>query len=1060
MSNFKNIPPEIARKLDESVRRVRTILLFRGACMAVAVAVASVLAIMAIDAMIVIFSPVVRWALWGAGVAATAATAWFSLIKPLRRRFSAWEIAALIERNHPELEERLSTVVGLAQSGDADASSGLLQALTLDAIRDAGTVSPQKEFTSRTVRPRLVAAAAVLAVLGGLFAAFPSATRRLVTRALVPSAEVDNIYASSLKVSPGDVVLLEGSPLTVNLAVGGGFPSRAYVRTRIDGRSEAVERMTRTSAEGDAHAFYEFNYPQPTKSFTYRMNCGSGLTRGYRVEVVPEPSFDGRTIALEHPAYTGREPLVYTNTAAIVGLAGSKVRVTVRPSREGLSGCAILPGGRTVPGEPTEDGGLAFAFDLDAASGGPWGISVWDVHGFSNKVETASVTIVKDAPPAIRLVEPSETTVRLPAIGELPLACEIKEDFGLARASLEMCVGAGAWAETEALEPVRTDAVTWAADTVVRLAGKEIGKAGTVRFRVRVEDNLPAEQGGPGVAYSPEITVNVVSYDTSLARQSLAEEIRESNQALDDVRKHLENTMKNAADAGGSFRLGNNHWHLSHANKVLTWAKGGMVQAERILSEFIAGLAESRLESGVEIFRPVRTDHVQPTRGQVEDIYLLARYEEKAVACTNAVPHVKACLDALAAARRRFDALTKAAKDLQKLADFAEREKALAEMAEEGEIDAEELAKSEEELLDRFNKEFQDELEQDLDAQKKKAGELAAKTEELEKRQDAIKEKVDAAQSEEERKALAQEESKLANDIKEHMKSLDRLADEIEKKAGPPETDANKTSEPVREAQNEERQAAKDAAEAAENVQNGRMEDAKREMDAVSDALAEARKDLAAAQEKMDAKTAEMEAQSAAFEEMQSALEAALEAAQAAAEQAQMEQQNAQQQGEQQGEQPKGDQQQNGEQQQGEQQGEQQQGEQQNGEQQSSQAQQKAQQAARQAAQKMQQMAQQQAQQSGLPMDQFTPSGLPMPGQPGDKPDPKGKAPAMNMPAPEPRGRPRTADPAAENDDEAWFKMKSESGTGADADALDDVPEEYRTLVREYFKALGNGGAK
>ncbi len=1017
MTDFKNIPPEIAQKLDESVRRVRTILLVRGVCMTVAVAVASVLAIMAIDAMIVIFSSAVRWGLWSAGVAATAATAWFAWIKPLRRRFSAWEIAALIERNHPELEERLSTVVGLAQSGDAAASSALMTALTTDAVRDADTVSPRKEFTSRTVKPRLIAAAAALTVLGGLFVAFPAATRRLVTRALVPSAEVDNIYASSLKVSPGDVVRLEGSPLTVNLAVGGGFPSRAYVRTRIDGRDETVERMTRTSADGDPRACYVFNYPQLTKSFTYRMNCGSGLTRGYRVEVVPEPSFDGRTIELAHPAYTGREPLVYTNTPAIVGLAGSKVRVTVRPSRDGLSGCAVLPGGKTAPGEPTKDGRLAFAFELDAASAGTWGISVWDVHGFSNRMETASVTIVKDAPPTIRLLEPAETTVRLPAFGELPLACEIKEDFGLARTSLEMCVGAGAWAEIEALEPARTDAVTWSADTVVRLAAQAIGKAGTVRFRVRVEDNLPTDRGGPGVAYSPEITVNIVSYDTSLARQSLTGEIKHRRQALDDVRKHLENARWNTAGAAESFRHKNNHWHLAHAEKVLAWGKGSMLQAERILSEFLAGLAESRLETGVEIFRPVQTDHVRPTRGEIEDVYLLARAEEKRAACTNALPHVKACLDALAAARRRFDALTKAAEDLQKLADFAEREKALAEMAETGEIDAEELAKGEEELLKRFNEEFKEEFEQNLDAQKKKAEELAAKTEALAKRQDALKEKAEAARSEDARKEVAQEEKKLASDIKEHMKRLDWLAAEIEKKAGLPENDANRTSEPVREAQRAERQAAQDAAEAAENMQDGQMEEARREMDAVSDALDEARKDLAAAQEKMDAKNAELEAQSAAFEEMRNTLKAALEAAQTAA----------------------AEQQQQGEPQQGEQQ-------------------QKARQAAQQAAEQMRQMARQQARQSGLQMEQFTPSGQPMPSQPNGRPDPNARPSAKNRPVPQPGERPQRTELVADNDDAAWFKMKSESETGADADALDDVPEEYRALVREYFKALGNGG--
>ena len=207
------------------------------------------------------------------------------LIKPLRRKFTAAEIAALIERNHPELEERLSTVVELAQAGDLSSSSRLMEEITKDAVKDVQTVSPKKEFTGRTVKPRFIAAAIAVGILLLLFAAFPDATLRLATRALVPSAEVDNIYASSLKVSPGDKVILEGTPLALSLAVSEGFPSRAFVRTRQDGRSEAVERMVRVSEEGaEGPVIYSFSYPRVTKSFNYRIR---GIPRGWSRCVTP-----------------------------------------------------------------------------------------------------------------------------------------------------------------------------------------------------------------------------------------------------------------------------------------------------------------------------------------------------------------------------------------------------------------------------------------------------------------------------------------------------------------------------------------------------------------------------------------------------------------------------------------------------------------------------------------------------------------------------------------------------------------------------------------------------
>ena len=193
---YKNIPPQIAAKLNESVGRVRRILLVRGTCATLAVFVASVLSIMAIDAMVTIYVSWVRWLLWACCVAATAAVAWFALIKPLRRKFTAAEIAALIERNHPELEERLSTVVELAQAGDLSSSSRLMEEITKDAVKDVQTVSPKKEFTGRTVKPRFIAAAIAVGILLLLFAVFPDATLRLATRALAGRLGAPWVYAS------------------------------------------------------------------------------------------------------------------------------------------------------------------------------------------------------------------------------------------------------------------------------------------------------------------------------------------------------------------------------------------------------------------------------------------------------------------------------------------------------------------------------------------------------------------------------------------------------------------------------------------------------------------------------------------------------------------------------------------------------------------------------------------------------------------------------------------------------------------------------------------------
>ena len=121
----------------------------------------------------------------------------------------------------------------------------------------------------------------------------------------------------------------------------------------------------------------------------------------------------------------------------------------------------------------------------------------------------------------------------------------------------------------------------------------------------------------------------------------------------------------------------------------------------------------------------------------------------------------------------------------------------------------------------------------------------------------------------------------------------------------------------------------------------------------------------------------------------------------------------------------------------------------------------------------MQNQANEQARQNNMPMDQFesdssssessSESGERKEGSKSSKDAKPSKNPGKEKP--EKRNEKRNKNtqyinPEDEGEDEDWFKMKSESGTGAEIDSLDDVPAEYRGLVRDYFKALNEGGKK
>ena len=1003
MDRYENLPPAIAAKLDESVRRVRRILMVRGICITVAVFIAAILGMMAIDAMVMIFSPVVRWGLWLAAVGAAGWTAWTALIKPLRRKFTAAEIAALIERNHPELEERLSTVVELAQAGDDSASRSLMESITMDAIKDVGTVTPEKEFTTRTVKPRLIAAAVTLGILAGLFAAFPKATARLVTRAIIPSAEVDNIYASALKVTPGDKVVLAGTSFSVNLAVEEGFPDKAYVRTRFAGsRGESVERMTRVSALEEKNAFYSFDYPSVSQSFTYRVNCGSALTRGYSVTVIPVPAFTDRRIRVTHPAYTGRPPDEYTNTAEIAALAGARVAVSVRPDRDGISGVAELPRGRRVAGARDDDGRLVFTFDLGANDAGEWGIALGDRYGFSNAVEKASVRITKDEPPQLVVTEPVEESMELPPYGQVPFDCEISNDYGVTSAVIQVSVGGAGFAAAQDLARTPAGDRRWTGRGSFELATLNADeRKAPVRLRLAVTDNCPKECGGPHTVCSREFSLRIVARGDSLAAKSLANEIKATTLDIAEVKKALEGARRQLEDASKHIDS-KADWQKNNGEKQLEAAEKNLRKAEDMLKNLTNPEDGDPLAHAKESMKPVLDEHVRPDRKTAEDLRMLEKGAERAKPTKDLSDRVDEAVKALDEAKKNFDAAAKEAVETQKLAELAEREQALAELAEKGEIAAEDLAERQAELSRKFESDFCEELNDPMVQGGRRADELANR----------------AGQLEQDREGIEQMEKGDARTRAEagFNRELDRFAKEADAFA---------------------RKASQELGENIPNADKKNLPGEKQKWDDI--------------REKFGQKGGEDAGQ---FDEMQEQMKGALDAANEAAKDAQGQQ-----------DQKKGDRQQGQKSQQQSSQdssNSQQKSQDNSNSQQSNNQQSNSQQqnALQQAAQKMKSAAQKNAEKMGTPLENFMPE---MDAQPSDEEsDSQGTgSPGGRHSAERSRRRAvtRLADDLFEGASD-WFKVKSESSSGAESTRLDDVPAEYRELVREYFRALNEGSAK
>ena len=614
--SFSDLPPVIARKLRAADRRIVTVLFWRGFFTTLCAALIAMSAIMAIDAMVVIFSPAVRWLLTLSGAAAVLLTAALSLIRPLCVKRTPSRLARLLERRHPEMEERLSTVVELLADPDgvAEGSRELLEVVTQAAVLDAGAVSPRREFTMETVRPKLLIAASILALLGVLYLCWPDSVGRLVLRAVAPHMEVDNLYADSLQVAPGDAVVLQGQPFEVELAVLGGFPGQTYIHMQTEGRSgESSERMRQISDEEEGRTSvrnFRHGIGSVDHSFRYRISCGSALTRAYTVTCVPEPAYTNLSVSLTYPEYTrlGTKELP-PETGDISALPGTTASISMLPNRTMAEAVLVTDKRERAPDTVAPDGTLTWNLALTAESAGTWSFRLVDSHSFTNKPAYYAIELVPDLEPVVKLTEPEKREYKLRPYAAIPFTWTATDDFGIEQPTLQVRVSGEGWRDLRPVaEWTEVRPGQWVGSDTFRLSEVTMGFNRSVRFRVSALDRCPEEAEGPHRGTSEAVLIHLDETALSYLTQQALEEQKAVNSSLDGAAMELQRALDRANEARQAAQQRHDQPSLDRVADSMKH----IGRAEKIVRDMLQSMSGTPLESLSDEARALLRDKIAP----------------------------------------------------------------------------------------------------------------------------------------------------------------------------------------------------------------------------------------------------------------------------------------------------------------------------------------------------------------------------------------------------------------------------------------------------------------
>ncbi|MEZ6089687.1 MAG: hypothetical protein R3C05_16975 [Pirellulaceae bacterium] len=466
---MSNLNPQTSAKLLEFGRRQKRLLFVRAVC----VGIVSLLLLMSLVALIDwlwILSDRLRVVLSVSVYAVVFALVWWT---SLRRWFSPRDpesLAAGIEEAEPQLREQLLAAVELSdERAQGNGSQQFRQMLQDKVAASTQWVDVRKLLPVRLIGRWLVGAIAIACLFGILISLPGLSFRQLITRAMIPGANVD-------RVSKVQVVVLQPSPAsqtvprgeTVGIVVQLTGPEVNEVTLESYCESTGLsEQMMR--AQGERR--FAANITVRDEQVEYRILAGDAITRRYTLRSRPRPRVEAFQKTYIYPQYTKLEPETISETHGdLVALEGTQVELLLGTD-QAVSEAQLLieTSGSdrilTIDAVRREDGFLSVSIPIRQAS-------VYKVHlksaetGFDNTFSPRyEIRPEPDLVPRVGFLKQEETTLLRPANDILSLMAMAQDDLPLDTLRQETSVNGGRWQRRELqIEPSSRITEQWEFD--------------------------------------------------------------------------------------------------------------------------------------------------------------------------------------------------------------------------------------------------------------------------------------------------------------------------------------------------------------------------------------------------------------------------------------------------------------------------------------------------------------------------------------------------------------------------------------------------------------------
>ena len=406
----------------------------------------------------------VRIALLTVGAAVTCYLLYKYLIQPLRASLTLRDIALNVERNHPNLEDRLVSAIEFGNRESTDPiEAHMLQRLLEDTTQRTEGIDFKATIDHSRTRKHVGIAALVLVGCCVVTLLFPTEIHTSLLRVLVPWEKTDPILTTKLTVEPGNARILRGKSLPIHATVTGKSADKVVLTYENTRQREAPPSEIKTTQQqinmlqnpNDKRGFaYEiFNIDADME---YYIVANEVTSERYTVEVFDMPRVTEISVAYTYPDYTQLKPVVQTGTGNIQAVVGTQAELKLvtnkaiqnatfffkKDARQVSFAEGLTEAQGRGPIQMIVSDGNTLTTTVDVVEDGIYTVELFCIDGFNNEIPIEyAIKAVPDAAPEVVIKEPGRD-VKTTKLGEVEIIAEATDDYGVAELKLKYHVGA------------------------------------------------------------------------------------------------------------------------------------------------------------------------------------------------------------------------------------------------------------------------------------------------------------------------------------------------------------------------------------------------------------------------------------------------------------------------------------------------------------------------------------------------------------------------------------------------------------------------------------------